>query len=157
MRTVMSKTTHIELVHDIAYKQKMQVCYYLEWNEEQYNTHQMQEYEKFLKIRFMGCPVEMMNEVRYSPIMAGLWKNEWIHRNANEFLNVAKDLCTESMSVNELGVLEHYIPTEFNKTTVYEEYLWCHNAMRLSNDDEFMKQFNQVIKLIIKESKKCVK
>lgn len=74
MRTVLSKQSHIELVHDIANQQKIQVCHYLEWNEEQYNAHQLEQYEKFLKIRFLGYPVGMMNEVRYSPIMAGLWK-----------------------------------------------------------------------------------
>lgn len=157
MKTALSKPTHIEAVRDMAYNQMLQVCNYMGWTEDQYNAHQLEQYEEFMKIRFQGFPEVMMNEVRYSPIMAGLWKNEWIIRNQNDFLYIAMADMEESMTVNELGTLEHYVPDEFVRSSVREEYRWIHNAKRLANDDGFMKQFNQVIKLIIKENKKCEK
>lgn len=157
MRTAESKVTHIEAVRDVANEQMLAVCQYLGWTEFQYNSHQLEQYEEFMKIRFIDYPEEMMNEVRYSPIMSGLWKNEWIARNAIAFLPIASDDMVESMCVNELGALEHYVPDDFIKAQIYDEYLWIHSAKRLANDDEFMKQFNHVIKLIIKENKTCAK
>lgn len=157
MKTALSKPTHIEAVRDMAYNQMLQVCGYLGWTEDQYNTHQLDQYLEFMNIRFTGYPEVMMNEVRYSPMMAGLWKNEWIGRNAIAFLPIASDDMEESMSVNELGKLVHYVPDEFIVSQIYDEYLWIHSAKRLANDEGFMKQFNQVIKLIIKENKKCAR
>src|SRR5690606_8773588 len=136
MKTTTIKSTHIEAVRDMAYNQMLQVCSYLGWTEDQYCAHQLEEYEAFLKRMFYGWPIEMLNEVRYSPIMAGFWKNEWRQRNASEFLTYAKNELTSAMWVNELGHLRFYEPTPFNKSQVYDEYLWIHSSKNLVNDDD---------------------
>lgn len=153
MKTTTIKSKHIEAVRDIAYNQMLQICGYLGWTEEHYTAHQMEEYEKFLKRMFMGWPEEMLNEVRYSPIMAGLWKNEWRQRNERDFLPYAKKELTSEMWVDALGNLKFYEPTQFNKAKVYDEYLWMHSTVRLINDEAFMDQYNRALKLIRNESK----
>ncbi|SMG35793.1 hypothetical protein [Sphingobacterium psychroaquaticum] len=150
MRTTLSKPTHIEAVRDMAYNQMLQICDLLGWTEEYYSEHQLKEYELFLERRFHGLPKEILNKVRYSPVMAGLWKNEWISRNNSDFIPFATEMCTESMHVNELGHLVHYVPSDTDYATVYDEYCWLHNSKRLLNDADFMAQVNYAINLISK-------
>lgn len=150
---IICKSTHIEAVRDMAYKQMLQICDYLGWTEEQYCAHQAEEYEVFLKRMFAGWPIEMLNEVRYSPVMAGLWKNEWRQRDGREFLPYAEIELTPSMWVDALGSLHQHNPSSFNQSQVFDEYLWIHSSKRLVNDDEFMKQYNRALTLIRNESK----
>ena len=151
MRTALSKTTHIESVRDMAYNQMLQICSWFGWTEQYYSEHQLMEYELFLKRFFHGKPTSMLDEVRYSPLMAGLWKSEWISRNKSGLIPFAIDMCTESMHVNELGHLIHYIPSDVDYATVYDEYCWMHSAKRLLNDSSFIQQVNYVINLISKQ------
>lgn len=144
-----TKTTHIDTVRDMAHQQMAQVCSYFGWTEEQYNKHQLDEYEAFLNRRFHGREVSVLNSVRYSPIMAGFWKNEWRLRNEIGFLPFAADMCTETMHVNELGHFIHYTPSTADYATVYDEYCWLHSHRRLFNSRDFMGAMNYTIDLIL--------
>lgn len=151
MKTALSKPTHVEAVRDRAFNQMLMICNCLGWNEAYYSEHQLKEYELFLKRYFCGKPEAILNAVKYSPIMAGLWKNEWIVRNRTEFIPFASEMCTESMHVNELGYFVHYVPSDTDYARVYDEYCWLHSAIRLLNDVNFMRQAIYAINLITRE------
>lgn len=136
----------------LAHEQQALICRYLGWTEVQYCNHQLKEYEDFLKRMFFGFPEIMLNEVRYSSQMAGYWKNEWVIRNI-DFLEIAREALKPSMWVDPLGNLGFHEPTEFNKSVVYDEYLYTHSAKILTNDESFMIGYNRVLKLIIKSNK----
>ena len=154
MKTTIKKANNISTVRSISDKQLQEVCKYLGWTEEHYCSHQLEEYESFLSRLFFGWPVEMLNEVRYSPIMSGFWKNEWIGRNYRDFLPFAKDSLSSSMWVDSDGSLHLYEPTAADRSHVYDEYLFIHSHRLLLNDDDFMFQYNCVLAMIRRENQK---
>lgn len=144
----LTNTDHVIL---LARNQQQEVCRYFQWTAEQYCTHQLDEYEAFLNRTFLGYPSAMLNEVRYSPIMAGYWKNEWISRNEKEFILLARDLLNEQMYIDQNGRLETHVPSSFDLANCYDEYLWIHSARRLVMDEKFVRGFNEVLRLIRQE------
>ncbi|EEI90224.1 hypothetical protein HMPREF0765_4175 [Sphingobacterium spiritivorum ATCC 33300] len=150
---IKTKISHLELLKQQTAQQLKEVCTYLNWTEEQYCEHQLAEYEAFLARMFYGWPEKMLNEVRFSPIMSGFWKNEWFQRNRSEFLALAKEDLTSTMSVNSDGKLECYEPNEFTYKQVYDEYIWIHSHRNLINQDYFMADYNRVLKLIRQQNK----
>lgn len=153
MKTISKAKTAVQLAKELADRNMHEVCRSVGLSEEIYCAHQLQQYEEFLKIMFHGYPVEMLNEARYSPIMAGFWKNEWNWRNANDFLPLAKDELESFMWINEDGILEAYEPSEFTVRILLDEYKWANCAQKLIHCDQFMNGYNTVLKLIRQSNK----
>ncbi|AIM38300.1 hypothetical protein KO02_17610 [Sphingobacterium sp. ML3W] len=154
MKTIVKQKSAIQQVRELSESNMKQVCQYIGMTEELYCTHQLHEYELFLTTMFSGYPVEMLNEVRYSSLMAGYWKNEWNWRNSNDFLPLAKDELEPFMWVTKEGVLESYEPNEWNVGQLFQEYIWMNSCKKLMNCDSFMKGYNVVLKLIRESNKK---
>lgn len=147
----MNKTindSHIQKAKDMAQSQMIQICTYMGWTMQKYCSHQLTGYEVFLQKKFKQCSAAMLNEVRYSSIMSGFWKNEWTHRNAIEFLPFAQDMLAEAVLVSDKGQLIYYQPSDSAIEQVQEEYHFINSPKRLINDENFMAQFNHTLKLI---------
>ncbi|MDM1048031.1 hypothetical protein [Sphingobacterium hotanense] len=125
---------------------------FLSWSEQQYFEHQFEQYEEFLKRALYSSPMEIFNKVRYSPLMRGLWNNEWIFRNERQFLPMARDFNFSGVVENEDGELVLYLPLEELDTqeSLIDEYEFIHNAKILFSDHDFMVKFYHVLKLISK-------
>lgn len=147
------KKTQASQARERALAVQTKVCEYLGWSEKQYCEHQSEQYEEFLQFMFKGFPEIMMNEVRYSPIMSGFWKNEWIIRAENDFLIFAEETIGTLMWIDENGVLDEYKPTESLLDWVLGEYMFCNSAMALADNDYFMASYNETLKLIRNESR----
>lgn len=61
----------------LSNQQVSEICAMLNWTDQQYYDHQYEEYEQFLKRALFSARIEVYNTVRYSPLMRGLWNNEW--------------------------------------------------------------------------------
>jgi len=147
------KKTMVQKAKEQSHRVRSIVCQYLGWSEDRYNNHQLEQYEAFLGNLFYGFPQEMLNEVRYSALMAGFWKNEWTMRNERDFIPISQDELESSMWIDANGEIGEYQPNNFNKKQVHDEYLYINGAMTLINDDYFMAGYNEVLKLIRKENR----
>lgn len=153
MKTIVKQKSAFQLAKELADRNMDQVCEYIGITKEIYCSHQLQQYELFLTTMFHGYPVEMLNEVRYSPLMSGYWKNEWNFRNSNDFLPLAKDELESFMWITKEGLLESYEPNEYHFKQMCDEYMWINSAKKLINCDQFMKGYNAVLKLIRESNK----
>lgn len=147
------KNTQASQARERALAVQTKVCEYLGWEPEIYCQHQSEQYEEFLQFMFQGFPEIMMNEVRYSPIMSGFWKNEWIIRNERDFLPLADEEMETKMEVTEKGKLLIKEPDLISKTIVLNEYLYFNSGLTLVDDDYFMASYNETLKLIRNESR----
>ncbi len=151
------KKTMLSTAKGRALVVQTKVCDYLGWNVKQYCEHQSDQYEEFLQFMFEGFPEIMMNEVRYSPIMSGFWKNEWIIRNERDFLPLADEEMETKMEVSEKGKLIITEPDLVSKSIVLNEYLYFNSGLTLVDDDYFMASYNEVLKMIRNESRRASK
>lgn len=151
---IKSKKTSASAARDRALAVQTKVCEYLGWSEGRYFEHQADQYEEFLQFMFKGFPEIMMNEVRYSAIMSGFWKNEWIIRNERDFLPLAEEEMETRMEVTAEGKLLVKGPDLVSKSVVLNEYLYFNSGLTLVDDDYFMASYNEVLKLIRNEARK---
>jgi hypothetical protein len=151
------KKTLAEQAKERALAVRSKVCEYLGWSEKKYCEHQSEQYDEFLQFMFKGFPEIMMNEVRYSPIMSGFWKNEWIIRNERDFLPLADEEMETKMEVSEKGKLIITEPDLVSKSIVLNEYLYFNSGLTLVDDDYFMASYNEVLKMIRNESRRASK
>ena len=145
MKTL-TQTNHMATIR-VAYKSQLKrICELLEWTEEQYCSHQFEQYVAFIENMFKHFPI-MAKQVLYSPIMCGFWINEANIRNEVYFFPYAIST-TATLWVNESGKIFEVEPSCID---VVEEYLHTHHALTLQNDDEFMMKYNRVLETIRKE------
>ncbi|WP_392471267.1 hypothetical protein ACF3OC_07865 [Sphingobacterium cellulitidis] len=144
------KITQAQKVIDKVKRQVAEVCQHLEWTEEQYYLHQFEQYEEFLKRQLHGYPEKFYNRIRYSPLMRGMWNNEWFNRTNGKFLNMARFHLFEGMEVNENGELLIVEPFEGAREHVNDEYMFIHNGKLLVNNLDFMTRYYHVLELIQK-------
>ncbi|WP_286778725.1 MULTISPECIES: hypothetical protein [Sphingobacterium] len=149
------KTTMVSTAKGRALGVQTKVCQYLGWDAKQYCEHQSEQYEEFLEFMFKGFPEIMMNEVRYSSIMAGFWKNEWIIRNERDFLPLADEEMETKMEITKEGKLLVKEPDLISKSIVLNEYLYFNSGLTLVDDDYFMASYNETLKLIRNESRRA--
>lgn len=142
-----TQATKVVAVHN---KQVAEICSLLNWSTDQYYQFQYEQYEAFLKRAFYGQREIECKIVRYSPLMRGLWNNEWIIRNDNDFIEFARDSMQAQVLVNNIGQLEVIEVDEAVQSSVYDEYIYIHNAQRLYNNFEFMAKYYHVLTLIAK-------
>ena len=131
-------------------RQVAEVCGYLGWTEDQYYQHQFEQYEEFLKRQLYGYPESFYNRIRYSPLMRGLWNNEWFNRTTGKFLIMARFHLFKGMEVDEDGGLLIIEPVEGAEQHVYDEYMFIHSGKLLVNDLDFMSRYHHVLTLIRK-------
>lgn len=143
------KISQSSRVNSMGRDQINEICGYLGWTETEYFQHQFEQYEEFLKRRFHGCPQEIFNTVRYSPLMRGLWNNEWIHRNRTMFLEIARFILFEGMEINDKGELMIIEPPDGAREQVFDDYCFAHNGKLLVGNEEFMMKFNNVVRIIL--------
>ena len=144
------KITQVDRAIQANRRQMIEVCGYLDWSEDQYYQHQYEQYEEFLKRMLHGFPESVCNKIRYSPLMRGLWNNEWFNRTSGRFLIMASHLLFEGMEVYEDGELYIIEPIEGAKEHVYDEYMFIHNGKLLVNDVDFLIRYSHVLELIRK-------
>jgi len=129
-------------------RQVSEICLMLEWTEEQYYQHQYAQYEIFLARALFSARTEIYNQIRYSPLMRGLWNNEWLHRNSSDFLPYGREFHFAGVMEHEDGDLALYLPLENTLSSLVDEYEFIHHGKRLYSDEEFMIKFYHVLELI---------
>ncbi|SUJ26382.1 Uncharacterised protein [Sphingobacterium spiritivorum] len=134
MKTLTQTKTHIAKVRQSNANVITRVCDLLGWTIERYCEYQFDNYIQFIEALFAGCPEEMSNEVKFSPVFRGFWNNEAFYRNSNLFLPFAQDEPEGSPEI-------------------LAEFLYIHNPEYLMNDDDFMEHYNYTLKTIRKEQK----
>jgi len=144
------KITHAGRACMISDNQVAEISEMLGWTDQQYYEHQFEQYEEFLKRSFYGCSIETYNKVRYSELMRGLWNNEWILRNEEVFLPMARFHLFNGMEVDDNGVLFRITPVEGSKEHVRDEYEFIHSGKLLYNNSKFLVKYYHILKLISK-------
>lgn len=142
------KITQPEKVMQSVKRQVYEVCRHLNWTEEEYYSHQFEQYEEFLKRILHGYPEAAFNKIRYSPLTRGLWNNEWFNRTTGKFLIMARFQLFEGMEVDEDGQLLIIEPADGAREHVQDEYLFIHNGKLLVNNVDFLERFYHVLELI---------
>lgn len=128
-------------------QQVSEVCRLLHWTAEQYYEHQYGQYELFLARALFSARIEVYNQVRYSPLMRGLWINEWIQRDM-KFLPFGREFHFAGVVEHEDGKLVLYLPLDNTLESLVDEYEFIHNGKRLYSDEHFMTKFYHVLQLI---------
>lgn len=144
------KITQPEKVMESVKRQVAEVCRHLDWTEEEYYSHQFEQYEEFLRRILHGYPEAAFNKIRYSPLTRGVWNNEWFNRTTSKFLIMARFQLFEGMEVDEDGQLLIIEPADGAREHVQDEYLFIHNGKLLVNNIEFLERFYHVLELINK-------
>lgn len=148
MKTL-TKTTHIAQIRQQNQTQIEQVCQLINWTEEQYCNYHFEQYCDFVKRMFWGYPKELYHTVLYSPVMRGLWNNQAQRRNDLEFLPFAISETEPMLDFNDNMDGIYCLPAcNPGAAHIVDEFMFIHAAARLVNDDEFMHQYNQILKLI---------
>ncbi|WP_286803409.1 MULTISPECIES: hypothetical protein [Sphingobacterium] len=141
----------VEQTRVLCQEQIQEICRLMKWTEQEYCDHQFEQYEIFLKRALFGAHINVFNKVRFSPLMRGLWINEWMRRNEDIFLPMARYNMFEGMEVNEKGILGTVVPDEESRIYTSEEYYTLHNGKRLYADADMMVKFGHVLNLIYKQ------
>lgn len=128
MKTTLQHTTHITRTRQERATLIERICELLNWSHDQYCWHQYEQYELFLSQICAGYPV-IYYQLRYSSVFRGFFNITWDVRTKQEFLPFAKDF-------------------EPGDAYLVDEYLLIHNYRRLLNDDEFMMEYNHILRLI---------
>lgn len=134
----------------LSNQQVSEICAMLNWTDQQYYDHQYEEYEQFLKRALFSARIEVYNTVRYSPLMRGLWNNEWIVRNIENFLPFGREFNFSGVAEYENEELVLYLPMDTTLSTLIDEYEFIHNGKRLYSDQSFMIKYHHVLTLISK-------
>ena len=145
MKTL-TKKTHIAEVREETLKGIKQVCYLLQWTEQEYCEFQFQQYCLFVEARYSNFPDVIANRVLYSPIFRGYFNNEAYKRDEEEFLPFAEDLIEPIWTVAEGGEIEILRPIKLDDLVT--EWMMIHNYKRLLNDETFIDGFEQILKII---------
>lgn len=144
---VSKKISLIEKTNQLNETQLSEICGMLRWTEQQYCAHQFEQYEAFLKRAMLGSHESIVNRVRYSPLMRGLWNNEWIRRN-EAFLPMARYTMFEGLEVNRKGRLCNQAPDEEDLERTTEDYYTIHNGKLLYSNFQLLSKFHHILKLI---------
>ena len=127
-----------------------EICNILGWTELQYCEHQFEQYEQFLKRVLHGSSQNFLSKIRHSPVMRGLWNNEWIHRN-EEFIQGARYQLFSGMEIDSHGeVVTVPPPDQATFAKIYDDYHTLHNGKLLAVNHEFIVRFEHVLDLIFK-------
>ncbi|WP_286767189.1 MULTISPECIES: hypothetical protein [Sphingobacterium] len=147
-KTAKKRVSLIEQTRILNNSQISEICDILGWTELQYCEHQFEQYEQFLKRVLHGNSWSFLSKIRHSPLMRGLWNNEWIRRN-DEFIKSARYLLFSGFEVDEEGVLYQVLPPdEATEARVFDDYHTLHNGKLLAVNHEFIERFEHVIELI---------
>lgn len=128
MKTAEKQITHLERTRTAQADQMGEICELLEWDKPRFCWHQYEQYEEFVRLVCKDAP-HWAVKLRYSPVFAGFWKNEWAMRNAREFLSFAWDC-------------------DFATNEIEEEYLYINSAAYLLMDIGFKYRFESILKSI---------
>jgi uncharacterized secreted protein with C-terminal beta-propeller domain len=120
--------THIAQVRIDNDDQLNEVCQLFGWSRDKYCEHQFAIYQKLVAELCKDWP-RVKIEVEYSPVFRGFFNNEWNLRNETEFLPMAYDF-------------------KYDPWYITKEYLLIHDHERLLNDDNFMRRYAQIMRMI---------
>lgn len=143
------KITQAAKVSAKGNKQVAEVCQMLGWTEDQYYTHQFEQYEVFIKFIMQGSSLEFYNKIRFSPLMRGFWNNEWIQRE-DEMLEMLRFHLFEGYEVNPQGELITVSAVSGAKEFCIDAYMNTHNGKLLYNEVQFIDRFEHIVTLIAK-------
>lgn len=142
-----TKTANIDQVRKANQSQLERVCEILGWDMDQYANYQFEQYTAFMTRSFLGFPV-MLKEVLYSPLMRGMWNNEAAKRNELEFLPFAEQEIVDTSWVNGRGIFCFIPALDYGDRYLVDQFYSIHDSQSLKNNDSFMYQFNNTLKLI---------
>ena len=131
----LNKTKHTSHIQSVRRqmedaRQSVQSC--LRWSHMEYCEYQFEQYVLFADLLTEGWP-RVREQILYSPLFRGFWNNQWLIRDKADFLPFAMEM--DARNISELVYMR-------------EEYLFLHSAHRLIEEDDFMRAYNQVLKLL---------
>lgn len=142
------KTTHIAQVRADNRQGMHQVCHLLQCTEQDYCDYLFAQYCKFIEVRYKHYPDVIANHILYSKLFRGMFNNAAAKRDEDEFLPFATDATTDGMMVNDLGELVELWAVDLGCSDLIEQWMGTHSYKRLLDDQQFINQFDHVVKLI---------
>ncbi|WP_286755471.1 hypothetical protein [Roseivirga sp. UBA838] len=122
--------THIAKVRAAMQTTREQVQQLLGWDQQAYCDFQFQQYCAFVEKITDGWP-QVRNDLMYSPVFRGFWNYEWNIRDQRDWLSFASDCEDYGYKLSE--------------------YLFLNDHLRLLQDEDFMRAYNQTLEVIMYE------
>lgn len=142
-----TKTANVDQVRKANQSQLERVCEILGWDLDQYTNYQFDQYTAFITRSFAGFPV-MLKQVLYSDVMRGMWNNEVEKRNRERFLPFAEAEVVDTSWVDRNNKFCFIPALPYGDRFLVDEFYSIHDSQSLKNNDAFMYQFNNTLKLI---------
>lgn len=131
MKTLTKNPTHIAQVRNYNLTINEEVQRILGWSHDRYCQHQFLQYELFAKLDFCNYK-PLIDTLRHSSVFRGFFNNEWNRRNEEDFLPFATDC-------------------DLDPCDIMEEYQYIHSPTRLLNDFGFVRRYEAVLTIVLKE------